>query len=208
MYLFFVKLVAVLVRIFNGKLHIEGLEHVPNNRPVILAATHRSLLDPIIIAIAIKPQTASFMAKDSLFQFKPLAWFFTKLHVFPVNREKPSTTSIKQAVKVMNEDGYHLGIFPSGTRYATEIKSGTGFIQKLSKRDIIPIAIIPPRNAWEFLCRKPIKIAFGPAIPFDSEQKYTKDTLTAIDQIISERFTALDTQLDPNYLFIPKTKRS
>ena len=208
MYLFFVKLVAILIRLFNGKIHIEGLEHVPNDRPVILAATHRSLLDSIIIAIAIKPQTASFMAKDSLFKWKPFAWFLTQLHVFPVNREKPSTTSIKQAVKVMNEDGYHLGIFPSGTRYATEIKGGTAFIQKLSKRDIVPIAIIPPRNAWEFLRRRTIKIAFGPAITYDSEKTYNKDTLSSIDQSIGESFNRLDSQLDPHYTFIPKTKHS
>ncbi|MDO4432371.1 MAG: lysophospholipid acyltransferase family protein [Aerococcaceae bacterium] len=201
------KIVRVLFRIFNGKMHIEGLENVPTDRPVIIAGTHRSNLDPFLVALAIEPRYVSFMAKDSLFKFKPLAYLLSKAYVFPVNRDKPSASAIKHAVNEMKA-GRNLGIFPSGTRYSTEIKGGTAFIQKLSQQAIVPVAIQPSIGFWQFITRKPQKLAFGKPIEFDPKRTYNKETLAIIDAQLAQQFDALDEQLDSDYRYIPPTKKS
>lgn len=209
----FYDIAIVIVRavfyLFNGKPHYEGLENIPEDKVVIFAGTHRSLLDPIYLAFAIYPlgKKVAFMGKDSLFKNKAMAYILPKLNVFPVNREKTSPRTIKHAVKVMNEDHLNLGIFPAGTRYSTEIKGGTAFIQRLSKKDIIPVAIQPTLNTADFFKRRTIKLAFGEAILYDDTVKYDKTKFAEVDRLIAVRFDQLDQQLTPNYKYIPPVKK-
>ena len=206
------RLLVIIIRFFfyltNGKPKVTGLEHLDPKEPVIIAGTHRSLLDPFFVAIAVYPHPVAFMAKDSLFKFKPLAWLLKQGYVFPVNRDKPSASTIKHAVSVMNDHQQWLGIFPSGTRHSTEIKSGTAFIQKLSKRDIIPVAIQPPKSTLHFFLRQKAKLAFGTPIAFQVDAKYDKERLAQIDQQLASQFDELDQQLDPNYHYVPKSKKA
>lgn len=208
-YSFAVIVIKGFIRLFNGKPHVTGLENLPkDNTSVILAATHRSLLDPFYIADILYPHPVAFMAKDTLFKYPILKKLLPAAYVFPVNREKPGTSSIKHSVSILKENQTHLGIFPSGSRYSTELKSGTAFIQKLSQSSIIPIVIQPPRTFWQFIFRKKAKIAFGTPIHFDEHLTYNKSTLQAIDSQLSEQFLKLDEQLTPGYLYIPKKKKT
>ncbi|UUX34598.1 lysophospholipid acyltransferase family protein [Fundicoccus culcitae] len=205
-YTFMVKVFYVLFIIFNGKPHVEGKEHLENIDASILTSTHRSMTDPFFVAFVAAPHEVSFMAKQSLFQNKLLNYLLTKANVFPINREKPSTKTIRHAADELNEHNRHLGIFATGSRYSTEIKSGTAFIQRLSKKNIIPIAIQPPIGFWQFISRKKAKIAIGSPIEYDPSKKYTKEELAEIDALIGQRFDELDKQLDPTYVYQVPTK--
>lgn len=207
-YQFAVYMIKFIFHVFNGKPKVIGLENIPQDEPVIIASTHRSMTDPFLLADVVFPKVVSFMAKDSLFKQKWLAYILTKGNVFPVNRDKPSTTTIKHAVNVLTKEDKNLGIFPSGSRHTTEIKSGTAFIQKLSKATIVPVAVQPPIGFWQFITRKRAKIAFGQPIPFDASQKYDKDMLAKVDAQIAEQFALLDKQLDPEYVYVPKPKKA
>ncbi|MGF3072720.1 lysophospholipid acyltransferase family protein [Facklamia sp. P12945] len=208
-YQFAVAILRFLFRLFNGKSYIIGKENIPdpNQSTFILAATHRSFWDPLYLAIALYPLEISFMSKESIFHNSLLASILRKAHVFPVNREKPSPKTIKIAVKQLTEKNLNLGIFPSGSRYTTEIKGGTAFIQRLSKKDIIPIAIQPPLDFKSFFKRQGAKIAFGPAIKYNPELDYNKDQLAKIDQELAKAFDNLDHQLDPSFSYVPAKKK-
>lgn len=206
LYNFLLTFIRFIFRLINGREVVQGLENLPKDQPYIIAATHRSLTDPLFVAFETYPHQIAFMAKESLFKFKPLGWLFRKVNVFPVNRGKPSTSTIKHAVKIMNEDGKILGIFPSGSRHTTEIKGGTAFIQKLSKQAIVPCAIQPPIGFKQFFLRRRCKIAFGAPIPYQEGVKYDKDKLAQIDAQLAEEFAKLDHQLDPNYHYQPRKK--
>ncbi|MGO4936850.1 lysophospholipid acyltransferase family protein [Fundicoccus sp. Sow4_H7] len=206
-YSFMVKVFYVLFIIFNGKPQIVGKEKLKNINPSILTATHRSMTDPFFLAFIAAPHDVSFMAKHTLFENKFLNYVLTKANVFPINRAKPSSNTIRHAVNELNENKRHLGIFATGSRYSTEVKSGTAFIQRLSKQDIIPIAIQPPVGFWQFISRKKAKMAIGDPIAYNPNKKYTKDELTEIDQLIGQRFAELDKQLDPNYVYHVPTKK-
>lgn len=189
--------------LFNGKPQVQGLNHLPEDDTYILAATHRSAFDPFYLAIELAPRPISFMAKDSLFKKGWLAAILGRANVFPVNREKPSPKVMKTAVKQLTQNQLNLGIFPSGSRYATQVKSGTAFIQRMSKKAIIPIAIQPPLTAGAFFKRQKAKIAIGQPIHYDPNLKYDKAQLQVIDQAIQDAFDQLDLQLDPDYTYQP-----
>lgn len=198
--LFIAKLILY---IFNGKPEVYGLENLPEDRNVILASTHRSNWDPFIIANIIKPRLLAFMAKESLFDIPVFGKAMIEAGMIPVNREKPGRQAIKSAISVLEEGERDFGIFPSGTRHSTEIKGGTAFIQRMSKKDIIPIAIQPPVGWKAFFGRKKTKIYFGEPIPFEPDVKYNKAKLAEVDQKIVEAFVSLDAKLDPEYVYDP-----
>lgn len=203
-YQFAVKAIKFIFTLFNGRPQVIGLDRIPQNKTLIFAATHRSYTDPFFLADILYPRQIAFMAKDSLFKRKWLAKLLSKGQVFPVNREKPAASTMKHAVKILTSQESDLGIFPAGTRHATEIKSGTAFIQKMAKTDIIPIAIQPPIGFWQFITRKKAKIAIGHPIAYDPNLKYTKDDLAQIDQELAQAFETLDAELDPTYVYIPR----
>ena len=207
MYHSIINIITIFFILINGRPLVKGVDSLPNEQ-VIFAATHRSATDPFYLAIVLRGREIAFMAKESLFKFKPLGWLLKACNVFPVNREKPSTRVIKHAVKELKEGGKDLGIFPTGSRYSTVVKGGTAFIQKLSQKDIIPVSIQPPKDFWEFISRKKAKIIFGQPIPYQAECKYKKADLENIDAQISQAFDELDHELDPNYKYVPQKTKS
>ena len=63
-----VKGIYKLVYDFN----IEGIENIPQDRPVILASNHRSYADPVILTMPMK-LPVTYMAKEELFKNKLFA---------------------------------------------------------------------------------------------------------------------------------------
>lgn len=202
LYYFFVFLFKVVVYLINGKPQLVGRENLPKNEPFILAATHRSYWDPVMLAVALHPLPLAFMAKESLFKIPILGWLLKKAGMFPVNREKPSTKTIRTSITMM-DDGRILGIFPSGTRHSTEIKGGTAMIHRMSQRAIVPVAIQPPIGFWQTIRRKKAKIAVGKPIEYQPEIKYDREKLKEIDSAIATAFDQLDKELDPDFHYNP-----
>lgn len=52
---------------------VEGAEKVPAEGPVILAANHLSILDPIVVGAGIR-RPVSFMARADVFRLPFLSW--------------------------------------------------------------------------------------------------------------------------------------
>src|SRR2546429_547072 len=62
-----------------------GREHIPADGPVIIAANHRSFLDPFVIAtMARRPMY--YVAKQELFLRRWQGWLLNALGAFPVDR--------------------------------------------------------------------------------------------------------------------------
>ncbi len=142
----FYKVALKIVRFVANllfRIKVKGIENIPDDKGFIMAANHTSMTDPVFIGINCKRQIY-FMGKAELFKFPPLAWLFTKLGVFAVNRGKGDMTAINNAENLL-EEGKILGIFPEGTRYLTgaprKAKSGIAYIVMDTKSDILPVSI-------------------------------------------------------------------
>src|SRR5207302_7154575 len=62
-----------------------GREHIPAEGPVIIAANHRSFLDPFVIAVMAR-RPMYFVAKKELFAKRWQGWLLNSLGAFPVDR--------------------------------------------------------------------------------------------------------------------------
>lgn len=140
-----------VIKVFKGfcnvffKYKVVGAENIPNEGNIIIAANHKSNLDPIFIAAAIENRQVAAIAKKELFNIKPLGYILSKLNVIPINRDKPDISTIKNILKAI-KDGYVLGIFPEGTRVKGpgfgEAKAGLSLFAVKGKAMVVPISII------------------------------------------------------------------
>lgn len=142
----FYRVVIVLAHILMSilfDLRFEGLEHIPEEGGFILAANHRSYLDPVFCAIRVK-RKFNFMAKEELFNNKIFGAFIRALGAFPVARGTGDTGAITEAERRIREGGA-LMIFPEGTRSKDGIplrpRSGVALIAGQTGADVVPCTI-------------------------------------------------------------------
>jgi len=96
------------------RLSRQGMDHVPKTGPVVLAANHRSFLDPFIIGACLR-RPIYYVAKKELFDRKIAGWFISRLGAFPVNRDRGDAEMMETAKAILAR-GDCVVIFPEGTR--------------------------------------------------------------------------------------------
>lgn len=145
----------LLLPTYFGKLEIIGRENIPRRGPVLLAPTHRSRWDALIV-----PYTAGrwktgrdlrYMVSEN--EMRGLqGWVIRGMGGFPVDPKHPGLSTIRQSIQVLSQ-GEMLVIFPEGDIYREQsvqpLKAGIGriAIQAQSQRHVsesvkvVPISI-------------------------------------------------------------------
>jgi 1-acyl-sn-glycerol-3-phosphate acyltransferase len=150
---------------FWFRMRVEGAENVPAEGPVILAANHRSNVDPVLVASAIK-RPVSFMSKSELF-VGPLGWILHLIDQFPVHRGSIDRAALRHSSAVV-ADGGVLGLFAEGRRgdgsFST-IQEGLAYIVLREPCPVVPVAIfgterVQRRFGWLPLAT-PVRIVVG-----------------------------------------------
>ena len=200
-----VNIVRFLVWIVNGKTEIQNKEYIPKDTVFILAAPHRSLLDPVFISFGVYPHIFSSMAKQELFKGKFITWVLTHMNAFPVNRENPGPSALKQPVSILKEGKTNLLIFPTGSRHSTEIKGGTSSIAKLANVPILQVVYQGPLTFKDLILkRKKATVRFGKPIYLPKEKRISREELAAYDELLGTTFRQLDQEIDPNFVYVAK----
>jgi glycerol-3-phosphate dehydrogenase (NAD(P)+) len=146
-----------------------GREHVPSGG-VILAANHRSFLDPFAIGCAVK-QPIYFVAKQELFRNPLVGWFLNCMGAFPVRRGQSDEDSVRTSLALL-ERGEPVVIFPEGTRIRSgslaKPKRGVGRLALQSGAPVVPIAVTGSEHARDGWRIKPVRVhlRFGPALTY------------------------------------------
>jgi 1-acyl-sn-glycerol-3-phosphate acyltransferase len=122
---------------------VEGVDHVPDTGPVIVAGNHLHNADPVLVEIAI-PRTLHYMAKKELFSVPVVKWIISWVGCFPVNRGTADRSAIRNA-EARLKHGIAIGMFPEGTRSVSRsLKTalpGAAMIAQMTGCPILPVAI-------------------------------------------------------------------
>ncbi|WP_008310214.1 lysophospholipid acyltransferase family protein [Leptolyngbya sp. PCC 6406] len=101
---------------YFGRITISGQDNLPTQGPIILAPTHRSRWDSILLPMAVgRPVTGRdlhFMVTSDEVQGIQ-GWFIRRLGGFPVNTRHPTISSLRHGIDLMRRRAM-LVIFPEG----------------------------------------------------------------------------------------------
>lgn len=197
-YNFVVRLIKIILLILNGPIMVQNKEKLPEDTNYVLAAPHRSWLDPVFIAVAAFPHRYTTMAKKELFQNKWADKLLRKMNAFPVDRANPGPSAIKHPVSVLKEGDLNFFIFSTGTRYDSSVKGGTTTIARLAKVPIVPVVFQGPFTFKDVLKRQKAYVRFGDPIHIP-EGRLSKDQMAEIDGQLEKTFGELDKQIDPQF---------
>lgn len=190
-----IRAILRFIYIFLG-FKVEGLEHLPAEGSVIVAANHVSNWDPIMIAMALN-RPVHFMGKAELFNNKILGKLLTAVNAFQVKRGSADRQAIRHALKIL-EEGKVLGIFPEGTRNKAgqEIKAQTGiaFIALRSGAIIVPVACIGTNRNFPLGWFRPLIVSVGEPISLEN-YKDSKINSASLEQLSNEVFDKINTLL-------------
>lgn len=126
-----------------ARLHVTGLENIPQEGGFIMLSNHLSVIDSPLMFVA-NPRTLYVLAAD---KYERHVLFGPLLRVAGgifIDRANPGKESIRQVLAVLH-DGYCLGMAVEGTRSKTgglqPGKSGAAFFATRAGVPVIPTAI-------------------------------------------------------------------
>lgn len=142
----------VICNTFWPYLRIEVRGNVENLNaagPLIVAPTHRSNLDPPVVAGKSKRRMRA-LAKHSLYKFKPLGRLFAMAGGIPVERGAADREALRVAEMLLSA-GEAMIVFPEGTRQSGraigEVFGGVAYLAAKSSARVLPIAIAGTEEA-------------------------------------------------------------
>jgi 1-acyl-sn-glycerol-3-phosphate acyltransferase len=105
--------VHALARGYFG-LHLEGIEHIPDEGPLVITPNHQTYADPVLVTIPVR-RRIYYMAWSRLFEIPGLSWAIRRLRAFPVQLEARDPRAAREAVRLL-QAGHVVMIFPEGAR--------------------------------------------------------------------------------------------
>jgi glycerol-3-phosphate dehydrogenase (NAD(P)+) len=149
-----------------------GREHARLRGGLIVAANHRSFLDPFAIGGSLPwRRPLNYVAKVELFERRWQGWILSRLGAFPIRRGESDEESMQTARQIV-ERGGAVCIFPEGTRIRRGTlgrpKRGVGRLALQTGAPVIPVAVIGSENVrrgWRIRPRK-VKVRLGRAMTF------------------------------------------
>jgi 1-acyl-sn-glycerol-3-phosphate acyltransferase len=180
---------AVLLPFFLTyfRLRRDGHEHIPDGK-VILAANHRSFLDPFIIGACLR-RPIYFVAKKELFDKAWQGWILNALGAFPIKRGQSDEDSVATALGLL-ERGEAVVIFPEGTRHRTgplrEPRRGVGRLALESGAPVVPVALNGTARVRRGWLIRPVKVRVrcGRPLGFPQVQDPSQNLATAVTERI------------------------
>ena len=171
------------------KVQVVGLENIPKEGALILAANHISNWDPPFLATFLEREV-HYMAKEELFVNPVFAAAIRKLHAFPVKRGAADKNAIKHAVTVLKNNEC-LGLFPEGTRSKTgeigKAEAGVGLITAMTKSAVLPAAIIGTNEIFSKSKFFPkLTVVYGEPMQFEGNVKDKKALAEFSQSIMNE----------------------
>ena len=198
----FVTQDIVLKLFFSKKKIINNGFYLPINSSIILAPTHRSRWDGLIITMAmgrrVTRKDCRFMVTKS--EMRGIqGWFLKRLGCFSINQLSPTLSALRYSIDLIVK-GEQLVIFPEGkiNKYGKKLvlKDGLYRLSRLAARNTDSIIIIPIGIAYSNVSpkfRSQFCLSLGKPMLINDYLKFTKDEFNKLlsEKLIKEEGIAL-----------------
>ena len=178
----FVTQDIVLRFYFRKKKILNNDFSIPINSSIILAPTHRSRWDGLVLTMAmgrrVTKKDCRFMVTKS--EMRGIqGWFLKRLGCFSINQLSPSLSALRYAIELI-EKGEQLVVFPEGkiNKYGKKLalKEGLYRLARLATKKTTSITIIPIGIAYSRVSPRfgdQFCLSFGQPISMDDNFNLT-----------------------------------
>lgn len=192
---------------FFREIEIIGKEYIPHTGAVILAPTHRTRWDALLIAYALGPYVTGRNSRIMVTtnEMKGIqGWFLRRLGCFEIDPTKPSAAVIRHSIELLHQ-GEMLTIFPEGNlmrdRVLHPVKEGLTRIatQALSLKPDLDLKILPINLDYEHTYPKfqdRVTVELGKPLQVNDYQQFStrtgakklhQDLTSSLEQLIAKR---------------------
>ena len=184
----------IVLRIFFSKKKVINDDFsIPSNSSIILAPTHRSRWDGLVLTMAIRRRVTKkdcrFMVTKS--EMKGIqGWFLKRLGCFSINQLSPSLSTLRHAISLI-EKGEQLVVFPEGkiNKYGKKIvlKEGLYRLARLETKKTKSITIVPIGIAYSKMSPRfgdKFCLSIGKPISIDD---YLNLTIGEFNELLTEK---------------------
>ncbi len=193
----------IVLRCFT-RVRVEGLERVPREGPLILAANHASNADPPLVHCWLVPalgRPVHWMAKEEALRWPVAGWFMRRVGAFGVRRGAADTEAFRLARRVLEERRV-LGAFPEGTRSRDgrmqPAKEGVTLLALRTGAPVLPLGCAGTHRFWprgRLLWRIGGQVTLRVGEPFAVERRVLpdgrKETLAEVTDRLMHEIAAL-----------------
>ncbi|RXJ86411.1 1-acyl-sn-glycerol-3-phosphate acyltransferase [Arcobacter sp. CECT 8985] len=137
-----------LLEKLNISVNVLNKDKIPSSGQFLLVSNHRSIIDPLIIEIALKNSSIKgfWVAKKELYNSLFFGSFTKNAGSILIDRESSNMSDFFKRTKEIVKEGHSIFIFPEGTRNTTNevlngFKDGSKLIALKNRLDILPIFI-------------------------------------------------------------------
>lgn len=168
-------------------IEVENLEGIPTEGPVIVAANHRSYLDPLVLATVAsrRGRKLRYLGKKEVMDAPVLGDLAKAFGQIRVDRGTGDARPLEEAIDAL-ERGEAIGIFPQGTIprgvlfYSPELtgKTGVARLAAASGAPVVPVALWDTEKIWprcnrvpkatELLLRRPVYARVGEPVHLEA----------------------------------------
>ena len=190
----------IILKIFFKEKIIKNNFSIPFDSSVILAPTHRSRWDGLILTMAmgrrVSKKDCRFMVTKSEMN-SIQGWFLKRLGCFSINQLSPSLSVLRYAVNLI-VNKYQLVLFPEGkiNKYGNKIhlKEGLFRLARLATKKTNLITIIPIGIAYSEVSPKfrgKVSLCFGKPLIINGNINLT---INEFNKLLSDRMTSAENE--------------
>jgi putative phosphoserine phosphatase/1-acylglycerol-3-phosphate O-acyltransferase len=190
----------------------EGVQLIPREGPIIIAANHRSYVDPVALAFLAsrRGRKLRYLGKREVFEAPVLGQAARALGQIRVERGTGDITPLQQAIDALGR-GQAIGIFPQGTIprgrefFEPRLRARTGVARLAIATDVqvVPVAMwgterLWPRNSrvpkvMELIARRPVyaKVGEPMSLKIQPGREMNAATYHQLAQEVMDRISSL-----------------
>ena len=182
----------IAIRVFYGKIEVDGLENIPKGVPLLIASNHpNGFLEPIIMA-CLFPRPLHFMVRGDVFRKKWLRPILINTNQIPIFRFKDgfselrkNDSNLQEAYKALDNGAAIILFIEGGTENIKKLRPfqkglarmASSYLEREGGRDdlhILPVAI---NFVSPFVLRSRVMLNIAPAFEakayFNAEEAKT-----------------------------------
>ncbi len=142
---------AIAVRLIRIHIRVTGKDMLPKGR-FLLVCNHRSKFDPILSWHIFAKENLSFISKPENFKVPIYGRLIHRCCFLPIDRENPRNAikTVKQAVRLIDEDIASVAVYPEGTRnYGEELLPFHNAMFKIAQKANVPVVVMTMKGTYE-----------------------------------------------------------